>query len=224
MSNDKDEEQEYFKSMSIMRGVLSLENKLGDINDIYKKVRPHAGSTYEFLHKCYVDTVWQTVGLLRFISGSVRDDIFYCPGRARDSDSDEDYDDKHDRAYLFKIAVVRALSEMNKARSRLAECLLMRSDDVYLIDDFAEYSHGKHRVLSNGHTLIELYRCLRHIHSVNGYNLKIDENVSEVTQFDMLFCQTETDISIINEYAANANKCIGDDIDMFDPVITNRNK
>lgn len=103
---------------------------------------------------------------------------------------------------------------------RVAECLLKRSNDQ-LIDDFAQYSQGNHHLLSKGHTLIELYRCLRHIHSGN-YTLRyLDDNERETVQFDALFCMGT---NVVAEYIENANKCIRGSIDMFDPAITNHNK
>jgi hypothetical protein len=244
MSNNE-KEQEYYKSIAAMRTSESLQGKIWDVSDIYKEVKPNEDSSYEFLHKCYTDTVMETIGLMRFVKGCVRGGEFVNPMELPDSDTDSDSDDddyydedfeqrqyerKVEREYTkklkkeykrcsFKISVVHALSEMNKAQMRLAECLLKCSNDQKLIDDFAQYSQGHHHLLSEGDTLIELYRCLRHIHS--GVKIIIDSKIGEVAQFDALFCMGT---KIVAEYIENANKCISGHIDMFDPAITNHNK
>ena len=232
-------EQKYFESVKRMRENTGLQFKLWDTSDIYKNVKPDEESSYEFLHKCYRDTVTETVGLMRFISGRVRDDVFCKPNdpmELPDSDDDDDYEDEEyyektqkresDKAAKidsFKISVIRALSDMNKARMRLAEALLNRcSNDAKLIDDFAEYSQGHHHALNEDHTLIELYRCLRHIHSGESTFRYLDDDTREVIQFEALFCMEDN--TVVAEYITNATNCIRGHIDMFDPAITNHNK
>lgn len=236
MSNNE-KEQEYYKSIAAMRTSASLQGKIWDASDIYKEVKPNEDSSYEFLHKCYTDTVTETIGLTRFIKGCVRGGEFVKPSdptelELPDLEHDDYYNGEIEREYAkkekqhykinsFKSSVIRALSDMNKARMRLAECLLKRSNEQKLIDDFAQYSQGHHHLLSEGHTLIELYRCLRHIHSGN-YTLRyLDDDERETVQFDALFCMGT---KIVAEYIENANKCIYGHIDMFDPAITNHNK
>uniref|UniRef100_A0A6C0F0V6 Uncharacterized protein n=1 Tax=viral metagenome TaxID=1070528 RepID=A0A6C0F0V6_9ZZZZ len=249
MSNNQ-KEQKYFESVARMRTSPSLQGKIWDASDIYKEVQPNEDSSYEFLHRCYTDTVMETVAMMRFIKGCVRGGEFVKPIDPMelpdsDSDSDSDDDDYYDEDFeqrqyerkserensksqkkeykrsSFMRSVICALSEMNKARMRVAKCLLKRSNDHKLIDDFAQYSQGNHTLLSKGHTLIELYRCLRHIHS-GKYTLRyLVDNERETVQFDALFCMGT---NIVAEYIENANTCIRGDIDMFDPAITNHNK
>ena len=231
-------EQKYFESVKRMRESPGLQGKIWDVSDIYREVKPDEESSYEFLHKCYVDTVIETIGLMRFISGRVRGGVFVKPNdpmELPDSDDDDDYrdeeyyektqkreSDKAAKIDSFKSSVIRALSDMNKARMRLSEALLKRcSNDAKLIDDFAEYSQGHHHALSEDHTLIELYRCLRHIHSGNSTFRYLDDDTREVIQFEALFCMDNT---VVAEYITNATNCIRGHIDMFDPAITNHNK
>jgi len=238
MSNNQ-KEQEYFKSVAVMWECASLQGKIWDASDIYKEVQPNEDSSYEFLHKCYTDTVMETVGLIRFISRHVHDGVFVkptdpmelpddCYDHHHDDYYDEEYNDreilkKEQEEYKrtsFMRSVICALSEMKKARMKLVECLLKRcSNDQKLIDDFAQYSQGNHHLLSKGHTLIGLYRCLRHIRL--GVEIPLDYETPELDQFDNLFC---VDNNIVDEYVACANKGICDSIDMFNPAITNHNK
>jgi len=238
MSNNQ-KEQEYFKSVAEMRDCALLQGKIWDVSDIYKEVQPNEDSSYEFLHKCYTDTVMETVGLMRFISRHVHDGVFVKPTdpmELPDDDENDYYDDYYDEDYneieiskkekkeykrtSFMRSVICALSDMKKARMKLADSLLKRClNDQKLIDDFAEYSQGNHHLLSKGHTLIGLYRCLRHIRL--GVEIPLDYETSELAQFDKLFC---VDNNIVDEYVACANKGICDSIDMFDPAITNHNK
>lgn len=238
MSNNQ-KEQKYFESVARMRTSASLQGKIWDASDIYKEVKPNEDSSYEFLYKCYTDTVMETVGLIRFISRHVHDGVFVKPTdptELPDDDEDDYYDDHYDEDYneieilkkekkeykrtSFMRSVICALSEMKKARMKLVECLLKRcSNDQKLIDDFAQYSQGNHHLLSKGHTLIGLYRCLRHIRL--GVEIPLDYETSELAQFDKLFC---VDNNIVDEYVACANIGICDSIDMFNPAITNHNK
>ena len=221
MSNEK--EQEYFKCITTMRECISVEIRLWNISDIYKKVIPDEGTSNEFLCKCYIDTVNETTGIMKYILGHVRGDVFH-----RVFHRPKGFGDYHRDEYCeegetdsFKGTVVRALVELDKARMRLAERMLELSNDVGLIDDFAEYAQGYHHALSEGHTLIELYKCLRHIHS-GKYKLEIlSDNIGEISKFDTLFC---TNNQIFIEYTLNAYKGIRAGIDMFDPEITNHNK
>jgi hypothetical protein len=238
MSNNQ-KEQKYFESVARMRTSASLQGKIWDASDIYKEVQPNEDSSYEFLHKCYTDTVMETVGLIRFISRHVHDGVFVKPTDPMELPDDDEYDyydDHYDEDYneieilkkekkeykrtSFMRSVICALSEMKKARMKLADSLLKRClSDQKLIDDFAQYSQGNHHLLSKGHTLIGLYRCLRHIRL--GVEIPLDYETSELAQFDKLFC---VDNNIVDEYVACANKGICDSIDMFDPAITNHNK
>jgi predicted DNA binding CopG/RHH family protein len=231
-------EQEYSNSVRRMRTSPGLQSKIWDASDIYKEVMPDEDDSYEFLCRRYKDTVVESNGLMRFISGCVRHGAIFCmpndPLELPDSDDDDD-DDDVEKCYekqqknarkvdSFKVSVIRALSDMNKARMRLAEALVKRcSSDAKLIDDFAEYSQGHHHALKEDHILIELYRCLRHIHSGNYTVRYLDEDSirKEIIQFEALFCMGTTCVA---EYIANANACILGHIDMFDQAITNHNK
>jgi hypothetical protein len=234
MSNNQ-KEQEYFKSVAEMRDCALLQGKIWDVSDIYKEVQPNEDSSYEFLHRCYTDTVMETVVMMLFISRHVHDGVFVKPTDPMEL-PDDYYDDCYDEEYndrkilkkeqeeykrtSFMRSVICALSEMKKARMKLVECLLKRcSNDQKLIDDFAQYSQGNHHLLSKGHTLIGLYRCLRHIRL--GVEIPLDNETPELDQFDNLFC---VDNNIVDEYVACANKGICDSIDMFNPAITNHNK
>jgi len=230
-------EQEYSNSVSRMRTSPGLQSKIWDASDIYKEVMPDEDDSYEFLCRRYKDTVMESNGLMRFISGRVRGGVFSKPNdplELPDSD-DDDYEDeeyyeknqrkeqkKIEKIDSFKVSVIRALSDMNKARKRLAKALVKRcSSDAKLIDDFAEYSQGHHHALKEDHILIELYRCLRHIHSGESTFRYLDDVTKEVIQFEAIFCMNNT---IVAEYIGCANRCIHGHIDMFDPAITNHNK
>ena len=218
MSNNE-KEQEYYKSIAAMSKCISVEVRLWNISDIYKKVTPDEGTSNEFLCKCYIDTVNETTGIMKYILGHVRGGVFHRPKGFGDYHRDEYYEEIETDS--FKDTVVRALVELDKARMRLAERMLELSNDVGLIDDFAEYAQGHHHALSKGHTLIELYKCLRHIHG-GKYKLEIlSDNIGEISKFDALFC---VDNQIFIEYTLNAYKGIQAGIDMFDPAITNHNK
>ena len=219
MSLNDSQEQEYFASVKKMKEVMSTKLRLWDLSDIYNKVNPDEENCIEFLQKCYIDTVMETYGIVKFISRCVLGGIFYKP---KDSDDDDDDDDDDEKDYMFKISVVRALSALNKARVKLAPYLLVRANDEIIIDHFHAYSGGQHRSLLKGDSLIELYRCLRHIHTGKFVLETInDDSKTEIAKFDALFC---SDNEAITEYVENVERGIRDPIGEFDPAITNHNK
>ena len=222
-------EDKYFKDVAYMRNNVSIQSKLWNIHDIYKAVSAHVSdnNSENFLYKSYIDTVMEITGLIKCMFDCVQNGKFSKPGEFMDDyDSMGMYDDDDDGQRdleIFKSSVIRALFELDNARIKIAACLLALSNEEVYIEHFHAYSGGAHRSLGGGNILIEMYRCLHHIHIQGGeLQYKRDNNrMSDVARFDAMFCAGDNVAD--NEFVTNATRCFRGQIVEFDPAITNHN-
>ncbi len=240
-------ETEYYESMSIMRDTESIQSKLWDTRDIYRKINEgelNDETSDDFLIKCYVDTVIDTGGIINLAFSCVRDGVFRKP---QDYSSVEDYfgsdydymmmadeyddeyrelrmmDKKTDNENAFKNSLVDALLEMDKARMKVAECLLARANKTEYMELFYVYSGGAHHELGSGSIVTKLYRCLRHIHSgAIKFDYKFGEMKRNSQKFDAMFCSSNT----LEDYAffVSERDSFNEPVVEFDPAITNHDK
>lgn len=224
-------EEKYFKDVAYMRNNVSIQSKLWNIHDIYKAVSAHVSqnNSENFLYKSYIDTVMEITGLIRCMFACVQNGRFSKPREFMDDYDcmgmyDGDDDDEQFNLELFKSSVIYALFVLDNARMKIAACLLALSNEEVYIEHFHAYSGGAHRSLSGGDLLIEMYRCLHHIHSQGGeLKYKFDNNrMSDVARFDAMFCAGDNVAD--NEFVTNATRCFRGQIVEFDPAFTNHNK
>jgi len=238
-------ETEYYKSMSIMRDTKSIQSKLWDTCDIYRKVNKgelNDETSDDFLVRCYLDTVIDTGGIINLAFSCVRDGVFRKPKDysidyfASDYDymmMADEYDDEYrelrmtdkktDNENAFKNSLVDALLEMDKARMKLAEFMLARANKTEYMELFYVYSGGAHHELGSGSIVTKLYRCLRHIRSgAIKFDYKFGEIKHNSQRFDAMFCSSNT----LEDYAFFMNSCdsLNEPVVEFDPAITNHDK
>ena len=217
-------EEKYFKDVTYMRNNVSIQSKLWNIHDIYKAVSAHVSqnNSENFLYKSYIDTVMEITGLIKYMFACVQNGRFYKPRES--TDDCMGIDDEQCNLELFKSSVIYALFVLDNARMKIADCLLALSNEEVYIEHFHAYSGGAHRSLSGGDILIEMYRCLHHIHSQGGeLKYKFDNNrMSDVARFDAMFCAGDNVAD--NEFVTNATRCFRGQIVEFDPAFTNHNK
>ena len=217
-------EEKYFKDVAYMRNNVSIQVKLWNIQDIYKAVSARVSdeNSESFLYKSYIDTVMEITGLIKCMFACVQNGRFYKPREP--TDDCMGMDDEQCNLETFKSSVIRSLFELDNARMKIAACLLALSNEEVYIEHFHAYSGGAHRSLGGGDLLIEMYRCLHHIHSQGGeLKYKFDNNrMSDVARFDAMFCAGDNVVD--NEFVTNATRCFRGQIVEFDPAFTNHNK
>lgn len=234
-------ETEHYKSMSHMKQNPSIQSKLWEISDIYRKVNEVNGTSDEFLYNCYIDTLVETRGLIKFAFSCVRDGAFHPPrdylDDSDDDDEDEDEDDDEDdddyynnrkmdremNTRSFKNSIMDALLMVDKTRMKVAECLLARSNTTEYMELFYVYSRGAHRELGGSAIVTMLYKCLRHIHSGDiKFDYKFGDVDHALYRFDAMFCSKNT----LADYGffMNAPNSFDEQIVEFDPAITHHDK
>ena len=216
-------EEKYFKDVAYMRNNVSIQAKLWNIQDIYKAVSAHVSdeNSEHFLYKSYIDTVIETTGIIKCIFACVHNGRFSKPRDPTDACMGMYDDDEERKLEMFKSSVIRSLFELDNARMKIAACLLALSNEEVYIEHFHAYSGGAHRSLGGGDILIEMYRCLHHIHSQGG-ELKYKFDNKDVATFDAMFCAGDNVAD--NEFVTNATRCFRGQIVEFDPAFTNHNK
>ena len=230
MSKTAINELQYFRSIAEMRGTFGATAKLGKLHDIFKQVNQSEfnrdTTSLEFLYKCYIDTVMELGGIIKFMFSCAKDGAFHEPNDVGGEDSDSDdykdeeyYEKIHEKKEkrqlqldLFKDAVIRMIVETDKARMKVANCLMERTIHPPFIQRFERHLPSS---LEPGHLLLEIYRCLRHISTGDidfDYEFSDKENV--IDMFDSVFCSDKT----LGDYAffVNARKSFDEPITKFD--------
>lgn len=234
-------ETEYYKSLLQMRDAdMSLQSRLWDVCDIFKKLNKgelNDETSDEFLYASYVDAVMEMGGIIKCMFGCVQNGVLRLTG----DDSDEgafqfhqprhcDYndDDDYERMYMrkaaedgFKSAVMGALLAIDEYREKVAKFMMTRTSKTEYMELFYVYSGGAHHELGSGSIVTKLYRCLRHIHSGGGdvkFDFKFGDIVHVLSRFDAMFCSKNT----VADYSffVNARDSFREPIVEFDPAIT----
>ena len=229
-------EEEYFDSIVEMRGTFGVTAKLRRLHDIFKQVNQsdfnRDNTSLEFLYKCYIDTVMELGGIIKFMFSCAKDGAFHKPNDVRGEDSDsDDQDDYKDEEYyekiqekkekrqlkndLFKQTVIGAIIETDRARMKLADCLMERAIAPRFLPRF---EHHLPSSLEPGNMLLEIYRCLRHIRSGNiAFDYKFGYKYNGIDMFDSVFCSDKT----VADYAffVNVRKSFDEPITKFDMSI-----
>jgi len=228
-------EEEYFKSIVEMRGTFGMKVKLWRVCDIFKKVNMFdivnqsyfmgdAKTSESFLYKCYIDAVMELGGIIGCMFRCVENGVFHKPRDVGGEDSDDEDGYKDEEYYeklqqkrnhnmeIFKDAVIRAIFEIDRARIKVAKALTARANNPSFIKLFERFSPPN---LGGQNMLVEMYRCLRHIHSGDiDFDYKFGNKLNIIDMFDSMFCSKNT----VADYAffANARASFDEPVNTFD--------